>query len=120
MLKSNKAFSLIELIVVIAVIAAIAVVIVPRVTNFSDAAQDAADQRNVQLWNSSYLTAYAADSGDSELPTTVASTTVVPNLSVTVRVGETDVTFAAAGFTLEGEGNEVAFTVGTGLTLTLN
>ncbi|MBN1403115.1 MAG: prepilin-type N-terminal cleavage/methylation domain-containing protein [Opitutales bacterium] len=101
----KKGFSLIELIVVIAVIAAIAAVIVPSISNFNDEARATSDERNVQLWNQTYLEAKAA--GATGLPTAVTGKTV-PAISTNVNVGNTPVSFVAPTFTVTGNVNFVA------------
>ena len=96
----KKGFSLIELIVVIAVIAAIAAVIVPSISNFNSEATQTSDERNVQLWNQTYLEAKAAGV-TTGLPTTVTSP-VVPAISGSTKVGNTTVDFVAPAFNVKG------------------
>jgi len=95
----KKGFSLIELIVVIAVIAAIAAVIVPSISNFNKEATQTSDERNVQLWNQTYLEAKAA--GVTGLPAAVTSPDV-PAISGNTKVGETTVDFVAPAFNVKG------------------
>jgi type IV pilus assembly protein PilA len=131
--RSKKGFSLIELIVVIAVIAAIAAVIVPQFGNMSSAAKNAADMRNVQLWNETYSNAYALV-GDTAAGATIGGMTVtkvtgldttdastyakdgkVPTLDVVVTQADgTAMTFHADTFTIVG-GSTYTFKKGTGL-----
>jgi len=94
--KRNKGFSLIELIVVIAVIAAIAAVIVPSITNFNEEARDTAAERNVQLWNQTYLEAAAA--GAAPLPLALVDATHCPAVAATAMVGTQNVVFNAPAF----------------------
>jgi prepilin-type N-terminal cleavage/methylation domain-containing protein len=125
--RSKKGFSLIELIVVIAVIAAIAAVIVPQFGNMSGAAKNAADQRNVQLWNEVYSNAYAMTSGGNTtgmtittpIPATIAASyaknSLVPALGVVVTLADgTNMSFVAPNFTIVGE-KTYNFTEGQGL-----
>lgn len=121
--RSKKGFSLIELIVVIAVIAAIAAVIVPQFTNISGAAKNAADQRNVQLWNEVYANAYAISGGaggtaptNGTLPTNVNAVAggSVPNIDVSFTLSGAVMNFNAPGFNMEGNKN-YTFNVGGGI-----
>jgi prepilin-type N-terminal cleavage/methylation domain-containing protein len=95
-ISSKKGFSLIELIVVIAVFAAIAAVIVPSITNFNEEARDTSADRNVQLWNQTYLEAAAA--GATGLPNALTDDTHCPEIAATADVGGTTVTFNAPAF----------------------
>jgi prepilin-type N-terminal cleavage/methylation domain-containing protein len=136
--SKKKGFSLIELIVVIAVIAAIAAVIVPQFGNMSGAAKNAADQRNIQLWNEVYSNAYALVgttvdktngalggmtlvTGFTGLADDTAYTTkgVVPALAVDVLLsdGATHTTFSAPTFAVAGSGTYY-FHSGTGINTT--
>jgi len=120
-LKSKKGFSLIELIVVIAVIAAIAAIIVPSISNFSSSAKVSADQRNVQLWNATYATAYAAGGSQvtdsSYAPATTADgVTTVTAIDDSVTVNGNTISFKAESF--DTQAGTATFTAGTGLAYT--
>jgi len=93
----KKGFSLIELIVVIAVIAAIAAVIVPSISNFNQEARQTSDERNVQLWNQTYLEAKAAG---ADLSGVVVAGDDVGAIDTSIDVGKTPVDFIAPEFTV--------------------
>ena len=123
--RSKKGFSLIELIVVIAVIAAIAAVIVPQFSSMSEAARNATDQRNVQLWNEAYVNAFAvADdvtASSTALPTAVTDDKTIGDINVEYKIGGVGdaMTIKAKGFTLKNTKSTMVLTAGQGLVLTI-
>lgn len=77
-MKTQNAFSLVELLLVIAVIAVVAAIAIPNVAGITQNAQDAADRRNAQNLASMSSAAIASGATKAQLGNDVP--TVVSNL----------------------------------------
>ncbi|MFA5257036.1 MAG: prepilin-type N-terminal cleavage/methylation domain-containing protein [Opitutales bacterium] len=113
--KRDSAFSLIELIVVVAVMAVMATVIITMVYDLVGTGRTSTEKRNIQLWNQSYVDAFAAGATDITSANDWGTASSRLAAGVTADLGNSNVTFACLPPVFINSGNPT-FERGRGIT----